>query len=858
MRLNYFLTLFCVFFCIASGQSQQGKFVNFTQEDGLPSNEVYDAFQDKKGSVWFATDRGIAHYDGYEFKKFEPKEGLTDITVFDFFPQEDGKVWCSTFSNKIFYFKNGETKFYTYKFNVLLEQYLKKHKYSTFFLKSIVTNAKGEVFLSNNEVLLKVDANGKVSAIKGRKTDANGKAVNDKKERYVHTWRINNEQSISYLSPEKSDFLQPYCSAMHRGIVTVSPTIKLVVTDRLVFMHKKGSQLKKISFPNHEPIEAGTYGKSLFWIGFRGKGVKIFDFEGNLKKTFLENHSVSKVMNDCFGGLWVTTIDSGVFYLAPNQITTRVFDNSGVSSLTSDADGALFVGVYNGDVYRKTSSSAFEKIHKGVINIPGQVQFFPEQNKVYCYSDNKVFTSEGEQNDKIAGVLKISDDNSKALVFSQYGVYTVLEAGKVISDTLNFRIHDISFANNKFYLGTINGVRVFEKNKVYQKNHPQLNCRIDDLDYVASKGVFYMATLGKGVLVYNPTTNSVFSINKSNGLSNDLVTEIYVEDQNTIWACTNYGLNRIRFGGPKNYTIDYITSSNGLMGNQVKDVEVVRDMIYVGTAKGLSMFSKAQFEKIFAHKKYFLGLKKLVVNNEVQNEVADNLELKHNENQVDFFLDAVSFSDNKELLYRYKLQGLDKNWRYTKERKISYEFIPSGNYKFIVQIVEGGRLLSQEKLIVPFCVNSPFWKTWWFVGLIVVLLGVLLYVFFKIRVLTYNKDIVRELLRLVMKKIKRKEKYYSFRESGKEIRVRTSEIMFVKSSGNYIDILADGKNHTVRCKISDFIDQVPDSLEFLRVHRSYIIRIDRVEQKTRKAVYIGSHEIPVGETYLEELDKIVF
>ncbi|WP_248574855.1 LytTR family transcriptional regulator DNA-binding domain-containing protein [Flavobacterium sp. H122] len=736
---------------------------------------------------------------------------------------------------------------------------MKDKRYTTFFLKSIASNLKGELFLSNNESIIKIDRKGVISIIKGRTLDKNGKAVLDKRSKFIKTKRINSNQSINYLSAtESSIFLQPYCSAMHRGIVNVSQKVKLVVTDSAVYLHKKGSLPKKINFKNHEPLEAGAYGDNFFWIGFRGKGAKVFDFEGNVKKSFLENHSPTKVLKDCFGGLWVTTIDSGVFYMSSNQIDTFIFDNSGINSLTSDPFGNVYIGTFNGDIYKKTKGNNFKKIHKGVINTPSHVQYFEQKRATYFFTDNKVFSSLGYQNKNFHGVLKISDDNPNALVSSQYGIYTLFENDKLISDTLNFRIHDISFNNGRYYLGTIDGLRVFGKNKIYHKTIPRLNCRIDDLDYEASSGLFYMATLGEGVLVYNPRYNSVYAINKKKGLSNDLVTEVYVEDKNTIWACTNYGLNRIHFTDPKTFSVEYITSSNGLLGNQLKDIEVIGDKIYVGTSKGLSILSKSQFEKIFEQKKYFLRLKRAVINNVIYNQFLNDSELKHNQNQIDFFIEAVSFSDNKNLVYKYKIEGLDKVWRYTKERKISYEFLPSGNYKFMVQIVEGGRILSNDKLNISFSVNLPFWETWWFISLVVLAIAGLIFLFFKIKVFTYNQDIVRELLRLWMRKIKKREKYYVFKEAGKEIRINTVDILFVKSSGNYIDIHTIQKKYTVREKISDFINEISDPLEFLRVHRSYIVRIDKVEQKSKKHIWINHIEIPIGETYLDDLDKIVF
>jgi ligand-binding sensor domain-containing protein len=62
-------------------------------------------FQDKNGDMWFATDRGIAKYDGFNFKVFDVSTGLLSNTIFDFFSQKDGTVWCSTTNNSCFILK---------------------------------------------------------------------------------------------------------------------------------------------------------------------------------------------------------------------------------------------------------------------------------------------------------------------------------------------------------------------------------------------------------------------------------------------------------------------------------------------------------------------------------------------------------------------------------------------------------------------------------------------------------------------------------------------------------------------------------------------------------------------------------
>ncbi|MFK8038789.1 MAG: LytTR family transcriptional regulator DNA-binding domain-containing protein, partial [Crocinitomicaceae bacterium] len=50
----------------------------------------------------------------------------------------------------------------------------------------------------------------------------------------------------------------------------------------------------------------------------------------------------------------------------------------------------------------------------------------------------------------------------------------------------------------------------------------------------------------------------------------------------------------------------------------------------------------------------------------------------------------------------------------------------------------------------------------------------------------------------------------------------------------------------------------PDPKEFLRIHRSYIIRIDKVDSKGKQEVTVKGQKIPVSGTYESELVKLMF
>ena len=86
MKYFFALIIAIVFnFIRVYAQSSAPLFMHYSPENGLPSSQVYQVLQDKKGYLWFATDHGVCKYNGYEFKTFTTADGLTDNTVFKIF-----------------------------------------------------------------------------------------------------------------------------------------------------------------------------------------------------------------------------------------------------------------------------------------------------------------------------------------------------------------------------------------------------------------------------------------------------------------------------------------------------------------------------------------------------------------------------------------------------------------------------------------------------------------------------------------------------------------------------------------------------------------------------------------------------
>jgi len=424
---------------------------------------------------------------------------------------------------------------------------------------------------------------------------------------------------------------------------------------------------------------------------------------------------------------------------------------------------------------------------------------------------------------------------------------------------MSYRIHDVAEWGEELYFGTPNGAYLLKEEKVSSltKKNRLFQNRVDDIDVNTKREEVYFGTLGAGIIIDDKKTNEIRNITKQNGLLSNIINELHIESKDELWVCTNFGLNRIKFTKNDTYQITGLKSSNGLLNGGISDVEIIEDTVWIASKKGLVYAPKRLFDAKTTSNTYHLKVKEFYVNDSsVVQEKLKNL--SHEENRIEFLVEGIHFKAPNELTYTYKMEGLDTKWYQTKNRRISYPALPYGDYTFKV----AASTISKDKnltfLEIPIHIHAPFWKQIWFVVSVILFVIVLIYLFFKYRILSYNRHIIRELLRLLVKKIKRKDLYFSFKEAGQEIRIKTDTILYIKSAGNYVEVITEQKNYTIRTKIGEFINLMPDPLEYLRIHRSYIVRIDKVAAKNNKEVTVNGEKIPVSNSYVTELNNLIF
>ncbi len=89
------------------------------------------------------------------------------------------------------------------------------------------------------------------------------------------------------------------------------------------------------------------------------------------------------------------------------------------------------------------------------------------------------------------------------------------------------------------------------------------------------------------------------------------------------------------------------------------------------------------------------------------------------------------------------------------------------------------------------------------------------------------------------------------------VKIVLPDILFIEGLDNYLKIHLAGQSPVViRMTLKALVEKLAES-EFVRVHRSYIVPIPRIEAVKQKTIHIAGHEIPVGKSYEIIIKKLL-
>ena len=353
----------------------------------------------------------------------------------------------------------------------------------------------------------------------------------------------------------------------------------------------------------------------------------------------------------------------------------------------------------------------------------------------------------------------------------------------------NIIVNHIIYDNeNNIWLATNTGLYKIkmESNSWSVKKTPggtNLTDAILRLLYKDRDGILWIGSVESGLYRFDSKRNQFlnfhYNINDKNSLLHNYITSIS-EDSLYIWAGTPIGLNRI----DKKTLLCSRYFKNGFTSRNISGILPAGcTNLWLSTNKGISLFNTADssiinfdrydglinsaFIRRAAYKstngemffgngqglvsfypdsvKYNKHIPPIYLTNfmvmgketKTENDLEElkEINLKYNENFIQFDFSALDYTAPLRNQYKYKLDGIDNDWISAGNRRFaSYTQLKSGTYFFRVIGSNNDGYWNTKGLVIKINVIPPFWQTFWFRFIILILVLFIASIFYKTKV----------------------------------------------------------------------------------------------------------------------------
>lgn len=291
--------------------------------------------------------------------------------------------------------------------------------------------------------------------------------------------------------------------------------------------------------------------------------------------------------------------------------------------------------------------------------------------------------------------------------------------------------------------------------------------------YADRTGIIWLGTENQGLVSFDPQ-KGIFSVFRVDGTTNspnhNSITNIYEDENGRIWLGTDGGgLNRYH---RETGTFTYYTNQDGLPSNRVFGIlEDELGYLWLSTGNGLvqfspelgvrqnfdtqdglqgSTFTRNAYAKADDGALFFGGINGLnafypdlikrndhvppvvitsvslygqVLARDIQGCSAE-LTLAHDQNFLSFEFAALDFNDPSDNQYAYILEGLNENYVLAGNRRFSdFPNLAPGTYTFRLLGSNNDAVWNSSGACIRITIQPPFWGTWWFIGLIGLILA---------------------------------------------------------------------------------------------------------------------------------------
>ncbi len=731
-------------------------FSNFNNEKGLANNTVRTILEDSKGNLWFGTYDGISFYDGHLFRTINKDDGLSGTLVVKIYEDKQNNIWAGTDEglNKIQFINNYDSV------NIKTYSYIDGLSYNLIF----------DIYEDKYERLWLAFHGGGINILTF--SDSSGLRV-DKLFRGIIPSDI-------ILCIEEDSEGNLWFGTRDEGVFKIEDFTDSSLGKIKTFNINNG-------FPDNTVWDILSDNDGNIWFGTDKAGIVKYDqdqFRNYSIEQGFPDKQVLCLFQDSEENIWAGTFSSGICRLMGEHFChyteEQGLTNSQIYDIDQDAKGNYWLASHGGGLINITfyNDKPFFKSYTVDNGLPDNYI-----NSIYITADNNIWLATKENGiSKFDGKKFINYTEENHLVNNHVNCIMVDSREQVWSGTVGgisllndkgfFTINEESWElpNNEvqtiiedkkgnIWVGTLGGLAKFEGNTM---------TTFDEEEGLYYKGIYALAedahgniwigTDGGGLFKYETDSQEekpIKLIADNSILRSTNIVSLVFQNDSVLLVGTNVGFDKLVLDkkgeiiSAKNYY-----KSNGFIGMENNLNSILKDNkgnIWFGTVKGITCY-KPELEKINTKPPInHLTELDLLFKNVDWTERADSLypwnslpqslRLPHSENHLTFKWTGISLSNPENVRYKYKLDPVDKDWsppRLFPEQ--TYSGIRPGDYSFMVISENENGIWNEEPLTFDFTIKPPFYQTWWFISIMVVLVIIAIIAYIKYR----EKQLIRE------------------------------------------------------------------------------------------------------------------
>lgn len=765
------LTPISVSLCQTSGNielARQYNIIIWNETKNAPGNVMAMA-QSHDGNLWMGSENGISCFDGLSFRSFTRQnvKELSEDDCSSILVARDSSIYFGLYGGILVQFRN--------------EHFTALGSGETFHGKTITALCEDD----SGSIWIVTDGNGLFRYKQGKFTPLTVKdgvpssAINTiAKGNGEEIWLGTDEGLSRIKGGNITHFTTKNGLPSSHGVTALftDPDQRLWIGDasgKLCFYdHGKFSPMLPMHSGFTEKINVITDDKEgNLWIGTEGNGIIIFlkNLQLFTKITMKEGLSadiVKCIIRNQEGDMLVGTQGNGLNRLRKNILRTYEkvdgLSENMVMCLFKAKDQSVWISYQNGCINRY-QNGRFEDL-SSYFKIDGLPVFSITEDK------NNTFW--------VATIGKLIRFDGHKTSFFNPGI----DLGNTLFHALYTGTDGAVWAGTDAGIYIIQGEKVTTLTKKDGLSDGRIFCFLED-----HFGKMWIGTQEGGINIFDH--GKITQITTEDGLSDNLILSIYEDSGGSVWVGTGHnGLNHIdgktgkivflgdAIGSPRMVT--FITedkngtmwfgTEDGILAAEKKDLELFIDgksgkinvrgfgtpegmvsmvcmggvfpsgcitpdgHIWIPTTAGIVSVepSFAWIQPIDSK----IAVEDLILNNKSFGKTSTYI-LPAGGVHVEIKYSAPSFISPEKQIYRYKLEGYDREWiNAGTRREAYYTKLPPGNYNFRVQVCNHLGLWSEKEALVSIHVKPFFYQTIWFIVACIIIVISVFYLFLKYRI----------------------------------------------------------------------------------------------------------------------------